>query len=307
MNIKDLDLNLLRILRALVETQSTHAAAIKLGISQASVSRALMKLKECFGEQLFIRKAHGVEPSELAVMLADASVEMLHPVEKVIEDYSTFDPKKYAGKISILINTFLLEFFGPRLILALRTSLPSASFNISQWQKDSLYDVLQGGVDYVIQFESYSMPQDVFCRNLAKIENVILAKKNHPILSKGSDWGSIHPLPIVRLYLDGINPRKGILEHLYERQGYQANFLLTTHSVRTAIELVKNSDAIMYSSSFVKQIAPEIECYSLPPNIQQHNVLDINGSYLQTRRGSPFNQYLHQTIQSFFDETLLTQ
>ena len=57
-----------------------------------------MKLKECFGEQLFIRKAHGVEPSELAAMLADASVEMLHPVEKVIEDYSTFDPKSMPEK-----------------------------------------------------------------------------------------------------------------------------------------------------------------------------------------------------------------
>ncbi|ANQ14400.1 MAG: LysR family transcriptional regulator [Pseudomonadota bacterium] len=306
-NIRELDLNLLRVLRAIVETKNSHAAAQKLGISQTSVSRAIAKLKESFGEQLFIRKAHGIEPSELAMMLADASVDMLHPIEKVIEDYSAFDPKKYSGKVNILVNTFLLEFFGPRLILALRYALPSASFNISQWQKDSLYDVLQGGVDYVIQFESYSMPQDMFCRNLAKIENVLLARKNHPSLSKSSDWDTIHRLPIVRLYLDGINPRKGILEQLYEKQGYQANFLLTTHSVRTAVELVKNSDAILYSSRFVCQIAPELECYPLPPSIQRHNVLDIGGSYLQTRRGSPFSQYLHQTIQTFFNQTLSTQ
>lgn len=306
-DIRELDLNLLRILRAIVETKNSHAAAEKLGISQTSVSRAIAKLKGSFGEQLFVRKAHGIEPSELAIMLADASLEMLHPVEKVIEDYSAFDPTKYSGKVNILINTFLLEFFGPHLILCLRNALPKASFHISQWQKDSLYEVLQGGVDYVIQFESYTMPQDLFCRNLAKIENVLLARKKHPSLSNGSDWEVIHSLPIVRLYLDGINPRKGILEQLYEKQGYQANFLLTTHSIRTAVELIQNSDAILYSSQFVSQIAPELECYPLPPSIKQHHVLNIAGSYLQTRRGSPFNQYLHQTIQTFFDQTLSTK
>ncbi|HAS6236940.1 TPA: LysR family transcriptional regulator [Vibrio vulnificus] len=307
MNIKELDLNLLRVLRAIVETKNSHTAAEKLGISQTSVSRAIAKLKENFGEQLFIRKAHGMEPSDLAIMLAKASLEMLHPVEKVMEDYAAFAPNKYSGKINILVNTFLLEFFGPQLILALHSALPKASFHISQWQKDSLYEVLQGGVDYVIQLESYTMPQDMFSRNLAKIDNVLLARKNHPILSKSSNWDAIHPLPIVRLYLDGINPKKGILEQLYERHGYQANFLLTTHSIRTAVELVKTSDAILYSSQFVCQIAPELECYSLPPSIEQHNALNIAGSYLQTRRGSPFNQYLHQTIQTFFDQTLSTQ
>ncbi|WP_186171110.1 LysR substrate-binding domain-containing protein [Vibrio chagasii] len=269
-NIKELDLNLLRILRAVVETQNSH----------------------------------GVEPSELAIMLAEASTQMLHPVERVIEDYSAFDPKQYSGSVNILANTFLLEFFGPRLILALYAAFPNATFNISQWQKDSLYEVLQGNIDYVIQFDSYDMPQDMYCRNLATMENVILARKDHPSLSQGSEWCSIHNLPIVRLYLDGINPRRGILERVYEQQGYQANFLLTTHSVRTVVELVKNSDAIIYSSDYVRQIAPELACYPLPPLSHQYNVLDINGAYLQTRRGSPFSQYLHQTVQTFFDQTL---
>lgn len=287
-----------------VETQNTHAAAEKLKISQASVSRAIAKLRESFGDQLFIRRAHSLEPSELAIKLAEASTQMLNPVEKVIESYSVFTPQAYTGTVRILANTFLLEFFGPSLIVALHKALPQARFNITQWQKDSLHDVLQGNIDYVIQFASYTMPQDMYCRSLAKIQNVLLARQEHPVLCRSSKWEDINTLPIIRLFLDGINPRRGVLETLYERYGYEANFLLTTHSVRTAVALLKESDAIMYSSEFVAHIDPEIKCYALPPLSEQYNILDINGAYPQTLRGNPLNQYLHQTFQSFFDQTL---
>jgi DNA-binding transcriptional LysR family regulator len=39
--LQDLDLNLLKLLKAVVETRNTHAAADRLGISQTSVSRGL--------------------------------------------------------------------------------------------------------------------------------------------------------------------------------------------------------------------------------------------------------------------------
>ncbi|MCW8329269.1 LysR family transcriptional regulator [Photobacterium sp. SDRW27] len=302
--LKELDLNLLKILQAVVETQNSHAAAEKLKISQASVSRGMARLRESFGDQLFIRKAHGVEPSELAKKMAEAACEMLNPLLKVLDTYQDFNPEDFDGNITILVNTFLLEFFGPSLIMQLKRSLPHASFNIAQWQKDSLYEVLQGNIDYVLQFASYSMPQEVYCRNLAQIENVVLARKAHPVLTLSSEWERIHGLPIVRLFLDGINPKRGILDKIYEQQGYKANFVLTTHSVRTAVELVKNTDAIMYSSEYVKDIAPEIEAYSLPPLTKRYNQLDINGAYLQTRRGNPVNQYLHQVLQSFFDKAV---
>ena len=87
--LRDLDLNLLKLLQAVVETQNTHQAADKLGISQTSVSRGLAKLRETFGDQLFTRKAHGVEPSELAEKLAEAADEMFTPLVKVLESYNT--------------------------------------------------------------------------------------------------------------------------------------------------------------------------------------------------------------------------
>ncbi|KOO15564.1 transcriptional regulator [Vibrio xuii] len=301
MNTKDLDLNLLKILQAVVETRNTSLAANVLGISQTSVSRGIVKLKECFGPQLFVRKSHGLEPSELAIKLAQASSEMLIPVEKAVEAYLDFEAESYSGHITLLVNTFLLEFFGADLILTLRQAFPEASFNFAQWQKDSLHDTLKGHVDYVIQFGHYTFPQELHCHHLAKIENSIIARKDHPVLSKGSDWERVGSLPITRLFLEGINPNKGVLESIYEQNGYQAKFLLTTHSISSAVAVLKTSDAILYSNAIISASDSDLSHYPLPSYTEPLNSLDVNGLYLQTRRGNPLMQHLHQTIQAFFD------
>lgn len=300
-NIKDLDLNLLKILQAVVETRSTSSAASVLGISQTSVSRGVVKLKECFGPQLFVRKSHGLEPSELAIKLAQASSEMLIPVEKAVEAYLDFNAERYTGHVTILVNTFLLEFFGADLVLSLRQSFPKATFNFAQWQKDSLHDTLKGHVDYVIQFGHYTFPHQLHSHRLAKIENSIIARKDHPILSQGNEWEKIGTLPITRLFLEGINPNKGVIESIYEQNGYQAKFLLTTHSISSAVAVLKNSDAILYSNTIISARDSELSHYPLPLNSAPLSFLDINGLYLETRRGNPLIQHLHQTIQTFFD------
>ncbi|WP_268978200.1 LysR family transcriptional regulator [Vibrio superstes] len=130
--MNELDLNLLKVLRTVVETKSLSSAAMLLSISQTSVRRGVVKLKEHFGPQFFVRKPHGIESSELAIKLAQASSEMLTPIEKVLDACLDFEPKNYTGKISILVNTFLLELFGPKLILQLRDSFSNATFSDGQ-------------------------------------------------------------------------------------------------------------------------------------------------------------------------------
>ena len=68
----ELDLNLIPYLVAMEETRNVSRAADRLGVSQPRVSTALGKLREYFGDQLFVRLA-GVE--EAAVLLVPALLE----------------------------------------------------------------------------------------------------------------------------------------------------------------------------------------------------------------------------------------
>ncbi|MFA0227725.1 LysR family transcriptional regulator, partial [Vibrio sp. 10N.261.45.A7] len=197
--LEDLDLNLLKILRAVTEARNTHVAAEKLGISQASVSRGLAKLRETFGDQLFLRKAHGVEPSDLADNLAKASELMLDPIIEVLEFYQDFDPLTFDRQISIFMHVFILEVHGVEIIAALKKVLPKAKFRVLNWQKHSLAETLNGDVDYLIQLENLPLPQDIYSHTLKETPLSIIARKSHPVLSQEYDWNDIYNLPIGRV------------------------------------------------------------------------------------------------------------
>lgn len=299
--LQDLDLNLLKLLKAVVDTRNTHAAANQLGISQTSVSRGLAKLKDVFGEQLFIRKAHGVEPSELAVKLAEASEQMLNPLIKVIESYQNFEPAQFSGEIKIAMNIFFLEVYGDGIFNVLRREFPNANFKLVYWQERSLAEVLNGDIDYLIHFEGYPLPQEIYCHTLEDVELCLIARKNHPILNQTSAWDAIHQLPLTRVIIDGINSKRSPVEEVFLAKGYQPRVTLATHSIRVLINKLCQSDAIMFGSRFVSSMDSRLSSYPLPELPKQMRHIRICGGYLQTKRGYPLNQKLHQIIQSYFD------
>ncbi|MBM5283660.1 LysR family transcriptional regulator [Vibrio parahaemolyticus] len=300
-NIRDLDLNLLKILRAVVETRNTHTAADKLGISQTSVSRGLAKLREMFGEQLFIRKAHGVEPSELAEKLAETSEEMFNPLIKVVESYQNFEPMEFNGEIKIAMNIYFLELHGDGIFNTLRNEFPNANFKLVYWQEHSLAEVLSGDIDYLIHFEGYPLPQEIYCHTLEEVELCLVARMNHPILSQSSDWDSIHQLPLARVIIDGINSKRSPVEEIYLAKGYQPRVTLVTHSIRVLINKLSSSDAIMFGSRYMSILDNRLASYPLPELPKQMRYIQVCGGYLQSKRGYPLNQKLHQIIQEYFN------
>lgn len=76
MNIATLDLNLLKVFEALHEESSASRAALRLGVTQSAVSAALRRLREVYGDQLFVRTGRGLAPTlkanQLKPVLSDA-------------------------------------------------------------------------------------------------------------------------------------------------------------------------------------------------------------------------------------------
>src|SRR4051794_41940829 len=72
MDPERLDLNLLRVLEALLAERHVTRAAARLGLTQSAVSNALRRLRAAFGDELFQRTPAGMEPTALARELAGA-------------------------------------------------------------------------------------------------------------------------------------------------------------------------------------------------------------------------------------------
>ncbi|MBK8007705.1 MAG: LysR family transcriptional regulator [Rhizobiales bacterium] len=80
-NNDELDLNLLRVFFAIWDLRSLTAAGDRLGLTQPAISHALRRLRERFGDPLFVRVANRMLPTDAAVRLhepLDLAFELLN-------------------------------------------------------------------------------------------------------------------------------------------------------------------------------------------------------------------------------------
>lgn len=71
MNIRNFDLNLLRVFAAIEKERNVSRAAEVLGLTQPSISNALQRLRQQCGDPLFVRGGRAMEPTPLALAMKD--------------------------------------------------------------------------------------------------------------------------------------------------------------------------------------------------------------------------------------------
>lgn len=124
MNIATVDLNLLKVFEALHEESSASRAALRLGVTQSAVSAALRRLREVYGDQLFVRTGRGLAPTLKANQLKPVVSEALN---KCRQSLAMVDPaaNQYEGRsVTIGLSDDFEIAYGRRLIEEIARSLP---------------------------------------------------------------------------------------------------------------------------------------------------------------------------------------
>src|ERR1700710_2426664 len=92
MDIRQVDLNLLKAFDALLKKRHVTQAGISIGLSQPAMSYALAKLRELFEDPLFVRTGRGMEPTPPAQPWSDPVARMLELVQNEILPMPEFRP-----------------------------------------------------------------------------------------------------------------------------------------------------------------------------------------------------------------------
>ncbi len=101
MNIANVDLNLLKTFEALHDESSASRAALRLGVTQSAISAALRRLRDVYGDQLFVRTGRGLAPTLRANQLKPVISEAL---DRCRQSLAMVDPQgsHYQGRSVVL-------------------------------------------------------------------------------------------------------------------------------------------------------------------------------------------------------------
>src|SRR5258708_16274766 len=97
MDIRGVDLNLLKAFDALISERAVTRAAARIGLSQPAMSHALSRLRSLFADGLFVRTPTGMEPTARAREIAPLVAAAIEHIEAALNLGVGFAPAKSTG------------------------------------------------------------------------------------------------------------------------------------------------------------------------------------------------------------------
>jgi LysR family transcriptional activator of mexEF-oprN operon len=123
-NVRDLDLNLFRVLIAVADTGSVTAAAARLYLTQSAVSAALGRLKSALGAAIVARHGRGVVLTERGARLVAEIRPHLEAVVKAALAPAAFDPRTSERTVRLGLADSADEWLLPVLLRRVARDAP---------------------------------------------------------------------------------------------------------------------------------------------------------------------------------------
>ncbi len=175
------DMNLLRVLDALMRDGNVTVAADRLGLSQSAVSNALARLRRLTGDPLFIRTRTGMQATSYVAKLAHPLQDGLALIQRALSELATFDPKTSDRSFHLLLSDVGEVVVLPALVERLSHVAPAVRLCIRALEQDTYQDKLEaGGADLAIGLMT---PRPNYrSRHLFSSSDGIAFRAGHPLL-----------------------------------------------------------------------------------------------------------------------------
>ena len=177
--MKTIDTRLLQVFNEIYAKKSVSCAALALGLPQPAVSIALSKLREHFGNPLFVRTSNGMTPTPLGAELIEPVRTALNAVSAVVDFSTHFDPSTSKRVFKIAMTDISQLILLPKLWERLRLTAPSVGIDVFPLSNDTPQLLESGAVDlalgYVPELEAGFYQQRLFSQHF-----VCMVSQNHP-------------------------------------------------------------------------------------------------------------------------------
>ena len=184
-DVRSLDLNLLKALDALLDERSVTRAAKRLALTQPAMSGMLNRLRDCFDDPLFIRSQRGIVPTLRALELAVPVKNILAEVRELLQT-RLFDPATAEMTLNIAATDYALRAVIVPFMAAIRQQAPGIRVAVLPVNNEQLNLQFERGSIDIALITPETTPPDLHAKPLYEEKYVCLMRREHPLAQHGA-------------------------------------------------------------------------------------------------------------------------
>ncbi|SOB49431.1 HTH-type transcriptional activator NahR [Pseudomonas lundensis] len=241
--LRNIDLNLLVVLDALLTEKHVTRTGARLHLSQPAISHSLSKLRVLLDDPILIRQGSEVVLSALAQNLQAPLKEILSQIEILLGKSIDFVPANSHRTFRLAMSDYGAAIVLPKLLRQLRAEAPNTTLVVTQDSRHGMLEqIAQGKIDLAL---------GVFPNLSADISSEVLFEETFSCLLDRStlpangqlDLDNYLLRPHISVSVDGCS--NGEIDRLLRDEGLQRRIAVSVPHWRTAPSMISNTDLIL--------------------------------------------------------------
>jgi DNA-binding transcriptional LysR family regulator len=252
-NLAGIDLNLIKVLHALLEERTVTAAGRRIGLSQPATSNALRRLRVIVSDPLFVRGPSGLVPTAFAEDLRLPVRKAILALEEAFQPPRPFHPATAQGTVSLAASDSIALVVLPRLWRLLATEAPGINLHVRSGERPQIEAMLRDG-EVDLALGPFGSPRGGWAAEPIYEEGFsLVVRPDHPLLDGPMTPERMVSYPAVLVAPGG--GRRGIVDAALAELGLERRVAVVVSHFLLAPHLLRDSDLVLVLATRVTDLA----------------------------------------------------
>ncbi|MEM7303138.1 MAG: LysR family transcriptional regulator [Pseudomonadota bacterium] len=297
LNVSNIDINLLKALDALLETESVTKAAALANLSQPAMSRALNRLQHAIKDPLLVRSGRGMVLTPRGEALRTPVRDALAQVSRVFKP-QTFDPSKAQDRFRIMAPDYVAQMIMPTVLGQVFKLAPGVQIEMENLSATGIAEMCEGKIS-----AGFGVVEDgpelynVAAQALFEDRQVCLMRRGHPLLADGMSLDGYAATPHALLSITGRGG--GRIDDVLKEHGLTRTIALRITQFMTISAVIAPTDLIITVPELLaKQLMSDaLQLMPLPKELQTPS-FTVSQIWHERFTQDPAHQWLRRMIKS---------
>ncbi|MCX6123893.1 MAG: LysR family transcriptional regulator [Proteobacteria bacterium] len=293
--LRDFDLNLLRLFQEIYDSKSISIAAKRIGITQPAVSNALRRMRLALKDELFVPTSEGMLATVFAETVAAKVLPLLREIDAELIGAGPFDPATWSQVMRFGVTDYAVTTITQQLIPNLMAQAPNGRIHQIVMKDRNPHDELTTGALDLAIGSFTKEPANFYQKELYTDSFAVITRKNHPILGR-KKINAEYYAAAQHLLIAPWGSAWGAVDHSLSQIGLSRVIHITVPYFDAAPGIIANSNLI---STVPRQLAlkwrEQFNLQLLEPPI---SISDFSISMLWHRRThkSPAHEWVRKAV-----------